>query len=207
MCESRSRLTSPSSCPRSASPAFSAGRHDVGPQSKRDSPPDVSRRYAPTVRAAPAWNRSIGCFRRDQVTDCYLVCAAAGIESGRQIRDQVVDRLDPDREADQVSRCGERGVGGRGVCHPGRVLDQALDAAERFGELEELRPRHELDRRLLRLGEERDHPAEVAHLALRDLVAGMRGQTRVEHLLDARLFRQPAGDHAGVLAVLAHSQR
>ena len=44
-----------------ASPAFSAGMHDVGPQSKSDSPPDVSSRYAPTVRAAPAWNRSIGC--------------------------------------------------------------------------------------------------------------------------------------------------
>ena len=47
--------------PRSASPAFRAATHDVGPQSKRDSPPDVSRRYAPTVRAAPRWNRSIGC--------------------------------------------------------------------------------------------------------------------------------------------------
>ena len=47
--------------PRSASPAFSAGMHDVGPQSKSDSPPDVSNRYVPTVRAAPAWNRSIGC--------------------------------------------------------------------------------------------------------------------------------------------------
>ena len=61
ICERSSRLTSPSSCPRSASPAFRAATHDVGPQSKRDSPPDVSRRYAPTVRAVPVWNRSIGC--------------------------------------------------------------------------------------------------------------------------------------------------
>ena len=45
------------------------------------------------------------------------------------------------------------------------MLDQALDAAERLGEQEELRPRDERDRLLLGLGEERDHAAEVAHLA------------------------------------------
>ena len=45
--------------------------------------------------------------------------------------------------------------------------------------------RDQLDRFLLGAGEERDHPAEVAHLALRDLVAGMARQPRVEHLLDA----------------------
>ncbi len=47
--------------PALGQPAFSAGMQDVGPQSKSDSPPDVSSRYAPTVRAAPTWNRSIGC--------------------------------------------------------------------------------------------------------------------------------------------------
>jgi hypothetical protein len=56
------------------------------------------------------------------------------------------------------------------------VLDQALDAAERLGELEELRAPDELDGGLLGVDEEGDHPAEVPHLPLGDLVPGMRGQ-------------------------------
>ena len=76
--------------------------------------------------------------------------------------------------------------------HPRRVLDQALDAAERLGELEELRPPDELDGLLLGLGEERDHPAEVAHLPLRDLVAGVRREAGVEHPLDPGLLVEPA---------------
>ena len=49
--------------------------------------------------------------------------------------------------------------------HPGRVLDQALDAAERLGEQEQLRPAADRDGLGLGLDEERDHAAEVAHLA------------------------------------------
>ena len=52
-----------------------------------------------------------------------------------------------------------------------RVLDQALDAAEALGERPHRRPRDELDRLLLALEQERDHPAEVAHLPGGDLVA------------------------------------
>ena len=51
-----------------------------------------------------------------------------------------------------------------GVRHPRRHLDQALDAAERLGELEELRARDERRRLLRRLDEEGDHAAEVVHL-------------------------------------------
>ena len=52
-----------------------------------------------------------------------------------EVGDQIVGRLDPDRQAHEVARRGERRVGGRRVRHPGRVLDQALDAAEALGEL------------------------------------------------------------------------
>src|SRR5919198_2118766 len=91
--------------------------------------------------------------------------------------------------------------------HPCGVLDQALDAAERLRELEDLRPRDEADGFFLRLDEEGDHSAEVAHLPRRDLVAGMRRQARVEHLLDAWVAREPQCNRVRVLAVLAHPHR
>ena len=80
------------------------------------------------------------------------------------------DSIPTDRRTRFAGR-RERRAGGRRVRHPRRMLDQALDAAERLGELEELRARDELDRLLLGLDEERDHAAEVAHLRARDLVA------------------------------------
>ena len=85
---------------------------------------------------------------------------------------------------------GERAGRGRRVRHPVRVLDQALDAAEALGERPDLRPRDEVDRLLLRLDEERDHPAEVAHLPRGDLVPRMFGQPGIQHLADGRA---PAG--------------
>ena len=47
--------------------------------------------------------------------------------------------LDPDRQPHEVPRRGEGRVRGRRVRHARRVLDQALDAAEALGELEDLR--------------------------------------------------------------------
>ena len=43
---------------------MSASMQLDGPQSKRDRPSDVSRRYAPIVRAEPPWSRSIGSRER-----------------------------------------------------------------------------------------------------------------------------------------------
>jgi hypothetical protein len=91
------------------------------------------------------------------------------------------------------------------VRHLRRHLDQALDAAERLRKLEELRARDELDRMLLRLREERDHPAEVAHLPRGHGVVRVRGQAGVEDLLDARAAVEPERDRHRVLAVLAHA--
>ena len=82
-----------------------------------------------------------------------------------EVGEQVVGRLDPDREAHEVPGRCERRARGRRVGHPRWMLDQALDTAERLRELEDLRPCDELDRLLLGVEEERDHPAEVAHLA------------------------------------------
>src|SRR5437763_3059009 len=93
-----------------------------------------------------------------------------------QIRNEVVCRLDSDGEADEVRRRGERRVGGRGVRHPRRHLDQALDAAERLGELEEPSAAGDRRRLLRGLGGERDHAAETAHLACPDRVTLIRRQ-------------------------------
>ena len=84
------------------------------------------------------------------------------------------------------------------------MLDQALDAAEALGERPDPRAGDEVDRLLLRLDEERDHAAEVAHLARGDLVARMVGQARVEHLDHARVLLEEGDDGARVLAVLPH---
>src|SRR5919197_1681233 len=91
--------------------------------------------------------------------------------------------------------------------HPCRVLDQALDAAEGLRQLEDLRPRDEADGFFLRLDEEGDHSAEVAHLPGSDLTPGMRRQARVEHLLDPWLAREPQRNRVRVLAVPAHPHR
>ena len=61
------------------------------------------------------------------------------------------------------------------------------------------------ERLLLGGDEERDHAAEVAHLAQGDLVAGMVGQAGVEHLLDGGVPVEEGGDGTSVLAVLAHA--
>ena len=63
------------------------------------------------------------------------------VERLTEVGDEVVPPLDPDRQADQRrvdrerSSCGHRHVG-----HRGGDLDQRLDATERFGEREQLRP-------------------------------------------------------------------
>ena len=108
-----------------------------------------------------------------------------------EVGDEILGGLESHGESDQVPRRGEGRVGCRRVRHPGGMLDQALDAAERLRQLEDLRPGDERDRLLLRLDEERDHPAEVAHLLGGDRVARMGRETRVENLLHAPVPGQP----------------
>ena len=128
-------------------------------------------------------------------------------ERGLEVGEQVVGRLDPDGEAHQVAGRRERARRCGCVRHPGRVLDQALDTAERFRELEDRRAGDEVDRLRLGLQQERDHAAEVAHLGARDVVARMVRQAGVEHALDGRVPVEELGDLPGVLGVLAHAHR
>src|SRR5919108_5830292 len=91
------------------------------------------------------------------------------------------------------------------MCHARGVLDEALDAAEALRQLPDRGAADQLHRFLLGGGEEGDHPAEVAHLPGGDLVPWMRGEPRVENLLDRLVRVQERGDAARVLAVLAHA--
>ena len=72
---------------------------------------------------------------------------------------------------------------------------------------EQLRPAGERDRLVLRLDEERDHAAEVAHLPPRDLVAGMARRGRGRARARRRGARRGTRRSPRVLAVLAHAQR
>src|SRR5438132_3776817 len=92
-------------------------------------------------------------------------CSRPGARGGTnerplEIRDEILYGFDPDGQPHEVARRRKRRVCGGSVRHLRRQLDQALDPAERLRELEELRPCDEANRLLLRLGEERDHPAE-----------------------------------------------
>ena len=90
--------------------------------------------------------------------------------------------------------------------HAGGMLDQALDAAEALGERPHRCTGDELDRFLLGLNEERDHPAEIAHLTRGDLVPGMLGEPGPEHLRDARVPGEELDHASGVLAVTVHAK-
>jgi hypothetical protein len=87
------------------------------------------------------------------------------------VLDQVLGGLDADGQSHEVSRrCEGRGRGRR-VRHLRRDFDQALDPAEALGQQPEpVRPTTCARGFLLGLGEEGDHPAEVAHLPGGDLV-------------------------------------
>ena len=91
--------------------------------------------------------------------------------------------------------------------HDRRVLDQALDAAERLGAREDADGREEG----LRGGQaaadqhEREHPAEALHLALGERVLRVARQARPRHPLDLRVLREELGDVLGVRRVALHA--
>src|SRR5262245_66085682 len=87
------------------------------------------------------------------------------------------------------------------------MLDDALDAAERLRELEDRGTCDELDRLLLRLHQEGDHPAEVAHLTGRNGMARMSRQSGIENFPYAGLLTEPVRDGVRVLTMLSHPDR
>ena len=85
--------------------------------------------------------------------------------------------------------------------------DQALDAAQRFGQHEDPGLLHE-PAGPFRVAEiEGDHPAESAHLPAGELVLRVRGQARIVDLRHPRLVGEPFGDPAAAGIVLPHAER
>jgi hypothetical protein len=126
-----------------------------------------------------------------------------------EVRHEVVLVLDADRDAHEVPRHLQgRALGGE-MRHGRRVLDEGLDPAQRLGEREQLRGLDEHAGRALAAGEaDGDHAAEAGHLGLRDLVARVRGQPRVDDLRDqvAGLERRADGERVLLVPVHAHRQ-
>jgi hypothetical protein len=119
----------------------------------------------------------------------------------QQVGDQVVGVLEADRGAQQVGRRRRMGALGRGA-----VLDQALGAAQAGGVEEEAQPRGDPQGLLAAAGRaERDHAAEGAHLAARDLVTGV---VRQAGIMDRRHLRPSGQGHRhrqGVGGVALHA--
>src|SRR5262249_56110236 len=89
-----------------------------------------------------------------------------------------------------------------------RHADQALDAAEAGGALDDLQPIvHALGTIVAALEIERDHAPKAGHLALGDLVVGVRRQPGIVHAADATIVGEKSRDGERVRVVLRNAQR
>src|SRR5262249_46237128 len=95
-----------------------------------------------------------------------------------QIADQILDRFDADGKSQQIRWCSAIGA-----LDAGAVLDQALDATERGGASPKPDPGAGFERRLASaLEADRKHATVAAvHLTARDSMAGICGQSGIEH--------------------------
>lgn len=92
------------------------------------------------------------------------------------------------------------------VRHDGRVIAEGFNATEGLSESENREIFHELARFAnATLESERDDTAVVEHLFLGELVLGVRGETRIGDLLDARMLFEEFSDELTVLAVAFHA--
>src|SRR2546428_873405 len=108
--------------------------------------------------------------------------------------------LETDRQPQEVLRGARAGALDR---RP--MLDETLRAAEARRSREDAELRGDLHRaRLIPPHLDRHHPAEGRHLAARNVMCGVRGESRVMDHLDARMAVQERGALTGVLAVFAH---
>src|SRR5205807_534449 len=119
------------------------------------------------------------------------------VERLEQIFHQVLPVLDSDAEADEAVLDAEHAPRlrrNRGVRHDRRMLDQALDAAERLRAGEDAQRLQQRARcGKAALDDESEHAAEAGHLLARELVLGM--------------LLQPGPGHARDLAVTAQALR
>ena len=108
---------------------------------------------------------------------------------------QILDIFDADGQPDQPVADAEPLAirrRHRRVRHDRRMLDQAFDAAERFGEREQLAAlEHAARLAQAALDHDRDDAARTVHLPLRERVLRMRLQARIDHALDGRMLLQP----------------
>src|SRR6185503_441645 len=111
-----------------------------------------------------------------------------------QVGPEIGDVLDPDREPQQPVREAHRQpplARHRGVRHRRRMADETLDAAQALGAREQLEAIEHRAPGVERAvaGDDRDHAAEAARLALRERVLRMAREPGVEHLRDAGMAR------------------
>src|SRR5437763_6476742 len=92
--------------------------------------------------------------------------------------------------------------------HDRRMIDEAFDTAQAFGERKQMR----VFEKAARAGEigfqdDRHHAAESAHLFLRQLMLRMLLESRIINLLDLRFLLEPTRDLKRIFAMAFHSQR
>lgn len=86
------------------------------------------------------------------------------------------------------------------------MLDQAFDAAQARGILKQAHARGHADSFFPSSAHQNgEHSAEPFHLAKRDVVSGMRGQSWIQDLLHFRVTGQSLGHGARVGAVPLHA--
>ena len=140
------------------------------------------RRTRRDAKDRPKARRSLRSSRRLQArhTVYASACRRSAIRSSgssRPIDSRIIPRVTP-------ARC-QLLVGEAVLRRENRQAAQALDAAEACGALDDLEPiERTISGRLPALHIDADHAAEARHLARRDGVIGMRGQTRVVDALD-----------------------
>ena len=200
-----------SSSPCPARPDSSAGSVDDGPQSKSAGPSFVStRRRRSPAAGRRSRDRGAALFRCSprNVPCAYARAGADRLTSAasRSASRSSADSIPTERRtrfpggangASAVEACVIRA--GCSI----RLSTPPSDSAS----WKMRRARDEGDRFRLRLHQEGDHAAEVAHLPARDVVAGMVRQAGVEDALDAGMSVEELGDPPCVLAVLAHPHR
>ena len=91
--------------------------------------------------------------------------------------------------------------------HCPRMFDQRLHTAQGLSQNENLCARTKFVCRFSATTHtHRHHSTETAHLPRRDIVAGMFGQARIEHLTHGRVPGEKLRDRSGVVTVPSHPQ-
>ena len=128
-----------------------------------------------------------------------------------EVGDEVGRILEPDREpqhAPRDARLAQLLVRVPPLRGQHRHADQALDAAEARGALDQPQPVVDpLGPVVAAVEVEADHAAEARHLPPRDLVIGMRRQAGIVHLADAPILREELGHRVRVRVVARDAQR